>query len=278
MTACRLPRHALEARATGRLRTGDEGVRWASSVTRRTIQGKGMGGFICCVSVISRYSVRTLTVPPAFRPLGKLIRMDELDACSIPAVMLGFRITDDPDDPWTTRFNRVKERDPAAVAAAARTLALAFQTIRIDGRVVVVGAISSGDTVLSSDAPVHVIGKAIAQRKGWLWCPELLSKAVHRSIHGLSPASARDAEVMGKYQCRQIPGEAGTVLVFDDFCTRGATLQEIARAVTATNPDWQVKGAMIAKTERIGYWGEGNLSNNHIDGSLDDEWLRQPEE
>ena len=65
------------------------------------------------------------------------------------------------------------------------------------------------------------------------------------------------------------------VIVVDDFCTRGATLSDIARAVRESNPGWKVQGASLAKAQRAAYW-KGKLTNLHISDELDAIWRGVP--
>ena len=78
------------------------------------------------------------------------------------------------------------------------------------------------------------------------------------------------------YLSAPIGGDPGLVIVVDDFCTRGATLADIARAVRQSNPGWKVQGASLAKAERAAYW-KGELTNAHIHDSLDAAWRGDPE-
>ena len=80
----------------------------------------------------------------------------------------------------------------------------------------------------------------------------------------------------GVYLASPIGGDPGLVIVVDDFCTRGATLGDIARAIRESNPGWKVQGASLAKAERAAYW-KGELTNAHIPNVLDAVWRRAPE-
>jgi hypoxanthine-guanine phosphoribosyltransferase len=81
--------------------------------------------------------------------------------------------------------------------------------------------------------------------------------------------------VDGVYLAAPIGGEPGLVLVVDDFCTRGATLADIARAIRESNPGWKVQPASLAKAERAAYW-KGELTNAHIPDVLDAIWRGDP--
>lgn len=209
-------------------------------------------------------------MPPDFKMIGDLMYFPTLDAAGAPPLLcLGFRLTDDGSEYWTKHFNAVKAREEAAVEAGARSLAAAFSTIVMNPvgvRMVVVGAISSADTVLAASAPVRRMGEVLAARQGWEWRPELLTKRSHRSLHGIrAGAAARQAEVTGAYTSSTIGGVVGKVLILDDIATRGDTAADIVRAVLATNPGWGTCSATLAKSERSAYWANnGGISNDHV--------------
>ena len=125
--------------------------------------------------------------------------------------------------------------------------------------------------------PASTLASALAISRGWEWLPHHVTKDRHPRISGLTSAAERDATVDGVYLVAAIGGEPGLVLVVDDFCTRGATLGDIARAIRESNPGWKVQGASLAKVERAAYW-KGELTNAHIPGSLDAIWRWDPGE
>ena len=104
----------------------------------------------------------------------------------------------------------------------------------------------------------------------------MVTKDRHPRITGNGSAAQRDATVDGVYLATPIGGEPGLLLIVDDFCTRGATLADIARAVRESNPGWQIQPASLAKVERAAYW-QGELSNAHIPDFLDATWRGDPE-
>jgi hypothetical protein len=212
--------------------------------------------------------------------VGALMYMASLDAPGAPSLLaVGFRITDDATEPWTRRFNLFKARDEASVVAGIRTMSAALlgtgahRAVTLVGnpRVVVVGAISSGDGTLQNASPVWRLGEAVAQAKAWEWRPDLLRKTPHRTLHTMYNAGERDAEVAGRYRGATVGGASGVFMIVDDFCTRGTTAAEISRALREANPGWRVMGMALAKTERRGYWGAA-LSNGHVPDDLDRIW------
>ncbi len=210
---------------------------------------------------------------PDFDVVGSLIRINRLNVGDLRPLTVGFRITDQPGEKWTDRFNRFKSGEAPAVEAAMRTFCMAFGNIRYpnDPRMVVVSAISSGHTTVDPRTPAARLGRALADSRGWEWRPDLLRKTPHASISGIRSANERDAAVNGVYSAAPIEGDPGIVLVVDDFCTRGATLADIARAIRQSNPQWRISAASLAKTERAGYW-QGTLTNEHIPDELHSAW------
>ena len=211
---------------------------------------------------------------PDYDVIGNLIRINRLDVGDLKLLTVGFRFTDQRNEKWTARFNCFKFDGGPAVEAATRTFCAAFDSVRVpeDRRVVVASAISSGDTVASPNSPAASLGRSLAQNRSWEWQPWLLKKQPHKSLSSLTTAPNRDCAVQGAYFAKPIKGPRGVVLIVDDFCTRGATLADIARAIRESNPGWNVKAATLAKNESAEYWG-GQLTNEHIPEVLDSVWL-----
>ena len=209
---------------------------------------------------------------------GRLIRIYRLPVGDLSLLTVGFRITDRPSDRWTRRFNRFKYGEPAAARAATRTFCAAFEDFHPDEypRVVVVSSVSSGQHIAQHDTPASTLASALARSRGWEWLPHHVTKDRHPRITGLASAAERDATVDGVYLAAPIGGEPGLVLVVDDFCTRGATLADIARAIGESNPGWEIQPVSLARTERAAYW-QGELTNAHIPGELDAAWRGAPE-
>ena len=209
--------------------------------------------------------------------MGRLMVIDRLPVGGLGLLTIGFRITDRPREKWTRRFNRFKYGEPAAIRAATRTFCAAFEDFLPPGnpRVVVVSSVSSGQNIVQSDTPASILASALAESRGWEWLPHHVTKDRHPRISGLGSAAERDATVDGVYLASPIGGDPGLVIVVDDFCTRGATLGDIARAIRESNPGWKVQGASLAKAERAAYW-KGELTNAHIPDVLDAIWRGDP--
>ena len=210
--------------------------------------------------------------------MGRLLHLDRLPVGDLSLITVGFRITDRPNEKWTRRFNRFKYGEPDAIRAATRTFCAAVEDFLPPGnpRVVVVSAISSGHMVAESRTPASTLASALARSRGWEWRPWNITKYPHPSLTRTASAPERDATVDGVYLATAFGGEPGLVVVVDDFCTRGATLADIARAIRESNPGWKVQGASLAKTERAAYW-KGELTNAHIPDELDAIWRGAPE-
>ena len=210
--------------------------------------------------------------------MGRLMIIDRLPVGDLSLITVGFRITDRPGEKWTRRFNQFKYGEPSAIRAATRTFCAAVEDFLPprNQRVVVVSSVSSGQNIVQHDTPASILASALAGSRGWEWLPHHVTKDRHPRITGLSSAAARDAAVDGVYLAAPIGGEPGLVIVVDDFCTRGATLADIARAVRQSNPGWKIQGASLAKAERAAYW-KGELTNAHIPDELDAIWRGAPE-
>ena len=209
--------------------------------------------------------------------MGRLMVIDRLPVGDLGLLTVGFRITDRPGEKWTRRFNRFKYGEPSATRAATRTFCAAFEDFLPAGnpRIVVVSSVSSGQNIVQDDTPASKLASALAGSRGWEWLPHHVTKDRHPRITGLGSAAERDATVDGVYLAAPIGGEPGLVLVVDDFCTRGATLADIARAIRESNPGWKIQGASLAKVERAAYW-KGKLTNAHIPDFLDATWRGDP--
>ena len=129
---------------------------------------------------------------------------------------------------------------------------------------------------MQSDTPASKLAYALAGSHGWEWLPHHITKDRHPSLTGTASAAERDSTVDGVYLAAPIGGEPGLVIVVDDFCTRGATLADIARAIRESNPGWKVQPATLAKAERAAYW-KGELTNAHIPDLLDATWRGDPD-
>ncbi len=170
---------------------------------------------------------------------------------------LGYRLTDNGQEPWTQRFNRFKANQIGALYGGARLLYAAvprlIQTMGTDIRdCVFVPALSSSETVAAEKRAIPIIAKETARLVGARFELGALSKNPHGRIHNLYSAESRNAE-LDKAQYKSTNLGARQVFVFDDFITRGDTLSRIALAIHAANPQVNVYGIALAKTERIDF-------------------------
>ena len=240
-----LPFPAPGEEAAGRRRTAD---RITAGVEYETVQEQnawtGKRDWQCYRRPSSRTSCSARNPLDNYFVDGRLIRINRLPVGGLGLLTVGFRITDRPKEKWTRRFNRFKYGEPAAARAATRTFCAAFEDFRPPGnpRVVVVSSVSSGQNIVQDDTPASTLASALAGSRGWEWLPHHVTKDRHPRITGLPSAAERDSTVDGVYLAAPIGGEPGLVLVVDDFCTRGATLADIARAVRESNPGWRFRG------------------------------------
>jgi len=107
----------------------------------------------------------------------------------------------------------------------------------------------------------------VGELDGYDYCPYLLRKKPHRPLHTLPDADSRDSEVKGKYSSAYFSDVTANrvrlVVVIDDIVTRGATMDEVARAIKKENGDIPVYGVALAKNERKSFWND-QISNDHI--------------
>ena len=251
---------------------GDEAARLAARLFGEEPPGN--------TEVPSSYAARLFGEEAAgnYGVMGRLMEIKRLPVGDLGLLTVGFRITDRPGEKWTRRFNQFKYGEPTAARAATRTFCAAFEDFLPAGnpRVVVVSSVSSGQNIVQSDTPASTLAYALAQSRGWEWLPHHVTKDRHPSLTGIASAGKRDAAVDRVYLASAIGGEPGLVIVVDDFCTRGATLADIARAIRESNPGWQIQPVSLAKAERAAYW-KGELTNAHIPDALDAAWRGDPE-
>lgn len=213
-------------------------------------------------------------MPPHSKIIGRFLyfdRLDRSDALS-GALCLGYRFTDEGAELWTRFVNRFKQKEPVVVQRASQILAQSVGQLSFKrSPVVVVPVLSSGATAADANHPVTQLAAAIASLPGFVPAMTLLSKRVHRPLHGIYDAGARDAEVGGAYSARRFSDigikAVGSVVLVDDMFTRGATLNDAARAIRAANGPTSVFGIALAKTERRAYWN-GAIDNGHLDPAL----------
>ena len=203
-----------------------------------------------------------------------LMRFERLDNFQHEVWTIGWKFTDNSAEAWTARFCAFKDKNPVAVRAAAAVLPVAVsRSIQFNTKGVVVGAISSRKTALEPADPVAVLGSAVAKQLGWPWMPALISKKVHKPLHGIYNSSERDAEVANAYTAMKLPPSVGYVLIVDDFVTRGSTLDDAARAVAvAAGHPITFGGLALAKTERVNWAGNVGISNSHVPERLAVQW------
>lgn len=184
------------------------------------------------------------------------------------ALTLGYRLTDDPNDPWTRRFNGFKAGDSTAVQLATVTMHEALRRIELlhkypANQVLAVCALPSGSTTMPSHHPVYWLTQCVAGALGWQFRPDLLSKRAHKKLHFCQGAFTRDAEVRGAYTCAAEVADLGAnlVLVFDDLVTRGSTMEDAARAIKL-HRSAPVIGVALGRTARLNY--QVGASNAHL--------------
>jgi len=187
---------------------------------------------------------------------------------------IGYRITDDTADYWTTRFNRFKAKNRGAIAGGVAMMERAVpQLVKKLGlnvsRTTFVPALSSHETVASKEGLLADLARRCAEATGADVKYDAITKQAHRPLHNTYNASARQA-VLDEAKFKATKIDAKYVLVFDDFITRGDTLSHIAQSILKVNTGAKVYGVALGKTERL-RWNP-NVSNAHVIQEWDDFW------
>ena len=195
--------------------------------------------------------------------------LDE-DAGLARAFTIGYRFTDDGAEAWTRRFNRFKNNSRPALCGGLQLFRAAVprlvRQLGLDAsRTVFLPALSSAETMASENGVLSVVTSECARAAGAGFVRDAVRKKAHQPLHQFYNADRRHA-ILEEAAYRSVRIEAGSVLVFDDLITRGATLSHIAQAILRANPRVTVYGVGLAKTERRGFWEQRGeeISNDHV--------------
>ena len=195
------------------------------------------------------------------------------------AFTIGYRMTDNPSDPWTQRFNAFKAKETPALLGASSVMRDAVpelvRGLELDSsRTVFVPALSSGESVSSKDGALWGVARVCALRTGARFVGDAITKKPHEPMHLHSDAERR-REILrnAEYKAERIDAE--NVLVFDDFITAGGTMSNIALAILRANREARVYAAALAKTERRGAMRKQGfeISNDHVPEHFETVWL-----
>jgi len=191
------------------------------------------------------------------------------------AYTLAYKITDDPGEAWSERFIRFKDKMKRALWGVAYVVRVAVPDLfaglgLVPAETVIVAALSSGETIANPKRAVPLLAQTVANKTGAIMNLDAITKKVHRRIHDLGGAAARDEE-LDKAEYRSARIAARNIVIFDDFITRGGTLSRIAQAVRATSGNVNVFGVALGKTERRGWVPD--LSNAHVPEKWSKLWL-----
>lgn len=196
------------------------------------------------------------------------------------AFTIGYRFTDDSSDEWTKRFNGFKAKRLKALRGGATVMGSAVprlvKRLGLDAsRTVFVPALSSRETVASEDGVLWKLTRYCAQAANTRFVGDAIVKQAHEPLHKYFKADRR-REILdaAEFESRKIR-RADSVLVFDDFITRGDTLSHIAQAILHANPRVSVYGVGLSKTERRSYHRERfgiELTNDHVPENWERKW------
>ena len=105
--------------------------------------------------------------------------------------------------------------------------------------------------------------------------PRHLTQGAACALHTMGSAAERQVAIQGIYQCQSLSHlEMETLIVLDDFITRGDTLSEIRRAVHENNPTVRVVGLALGQHESTDWAQRKSLdvSNSHIPSAWNILW------
>ncbi len=187
------------------------------------------------------------------------------------AFTIGYRITDDPTDPWTSRFNAFKNLERNALrggdAMMREAVAELIAGIGLDAsRTVFLPSLSSGETVASPHGVLGRLAKRCAAGVGAKFASDRITKKAHEKLHLHSDAAKRRA-ILSNADFRAQGIHADNVVIVDDFITRGDTMSHVAQAIRKRNSGLRIYAVALGKTERRQYWRErfgAELSNEHV--------------
>jgi hypothetical protein len=212
-----------------------------------------------------------MPVVPTWNPVAGWMHFRALTASgtAVPVYTLAWRIEDHPDE-WSTRLVGFKSNLLADVRGASRVLCVALpalmKALRLNAeKTGLTVALSSAGRRINMQAALARIGKWLSEQLGIQWIPDIFAKEPHRALHLLSGGSERDSEVHGKYTARN-PVDVEVLFVLDDLVTRGATFNEMRRALHENHPNLRVIGIALGKNERkdfAEYFGV-KVDNSHV--------------
>jgi len=214
-----------------------------------------------------------------WKPAGRLMRFDALDrnGGAFPSYVVAWRIEDEPDV-WTDRALKFKEfkkgyaKAGACVMRDAVAEVLALHDIP-PNQATLCTALKSSGTGADPSSILYKTGAFIAKALGVNWQPDLFTKTPHRSLRSISGAAARDAEVENVYTAAPL-AVPSTLIVLDDFITRGATLNDMNRALQQANPRTPMIAVALAKNETA-HFGRAcgrAVDNTHVSADWEALW------
>ncbi len=200
---------------------------------------------------------------------------------------IGYRITGDRTDNWTSRFNRFKFDQSVNSTAFYGAINLMEVSVPIlvdelglgSSETVFVPALSSGETIASENGVISCLTRHCARALSLRFKQDTITKEVHDPLHRYLRADKR-REILDKANYKSKRIRTNNILIFDDFITRGDTLSHIAQAIHDKNPTVCVYGIALGKTDRREFhkkWYDKELSNDHIPGRWETLW-KQGEE
>ena len=215
---------------------------------------------------------------PTWTPAGRLMKFSgfSLNGTVAEVYTFGWRITDDRQERWTSRFSGFKF-GRQNIANVRRLLTDALSDIAAwhppANGIAVTCALSSTASAYDPNSVLALAGKPAAEAAGLTWLSGRFTKKPHKRLHKLKFLQERQDEVHGKYTCQPI-SDCHCLIIVDDFVTNASTFGEMARALHVVSPSIAVVGLALAKNEKREYAGQRGVivDNSSLDAAWEIRW------
>lgn len=151
-----------------------------------------------------------------------------------PSALTGIRSVAFFEGPLRHALHRLKyQQDVILADALARLLVEAWRTWELPGEVVVPVPLSERRLRERGYNQAGLLARAFAELTDLQFAPEAVTRIRHTESQVTLTATQRHANVAGAFQAQARPVTGRTIVLIDDVCTTGATLESAAEALRA---------------------------------------------